>query len=168
VAVAVLAVLVAGGIGTYAWALGHWFVGVQDGAETQQVTVFRGLNVSILGLDLYRVDEVTDLFAADLRQDVRKRVQNGITADDAAEAERIVDTLRDELLPLCPEDEGTDSAGDQGTTATTAPTPPPTGETTIPPGTGGTTTPSAPSETSSATGRATKSSEPGVDCREER
>jgi protein phosphatase len=169
VAVAVLAVLVGGGIGTYVWALGHWFVGVQDGGETEQVTVFRGLNVSILGLDLYRVDEVTDLFVADLQHDVRKRVQNGITADDAAEAERIVDTLRDELLPLCPEDDGGVGKGPGGTTGgTTAPRPPTAEGTATPPADSGTATPSAPADTSSASGRATKSSEPGVDCREER
>src|SRR6185503_20162756 len=55
VAVAVLVVLVAGAVGTYIWALGHWFVGVDGNGDSEQVAIFRGLNVSIVGFDLYEV-----------------------------------------------------------------------------------------------------------------
>src|SRR3954454_9789327 len=53
VAVAALVVLVAGSVATYAWALGHWFVGVDSSGPAEEVAVFRGLNVSVIGFDLY-------------------------------------------------------------------------------------------------------------------
>ena len=105
VAVAVLVVLVAGAIGTYAWALQHWFVGV-DGqrATTSRSAVFRGLNVSIVGFDLYRARRGdTGLAVADLTPAARSRVRGGITADDAADADRILDALRDQRLPRLPQ-----------------------------------------------------------------
>ncbi len=40
----VLALVVGGGIGTYAWALQHWFVGVTGSGDEEKVGVFRGLN----------------------------------------------------------------------------------------------------------------------------
>src|SRR5688500_18431460 len=61
VAVVVLVVLVAGAIGTYAWALQHWFVGVAGTGSAEHVAVFRGLDVSIVGFDLYEVEDDTDL-----------------------------------------------------------------------------------------------------------
>ena len=66
VAVAALVVLVAGSVGTYAWALGHWFVGVDGKGDDEQVAVFRGLNVSVVGFDLYELDQDTGLALADL------------------------------------------------------------------------------------------------------
>jgi protein phosphatase len=101
VAVVVLALLVGGGIGTYAWALQHWFVGVSEAGDSEQVGVFRGVNTSILGLDLYRLDEETPLAVGDLNSVARSRVSRGIPADDAADADQIVDRLRDERLPPC-------------------------------------------------------------------
>ena len=93
--------LVAGGIATYSWALGHWFVGVHDNGDTQEVAIFRGLDASVLGLDLYRFDHPTDLAVADLYPAARTRVRGGITATDAADADRIIDNLREQRLPLC-------------------------------------------------------------------
>src|SRR4051795_10180974 len=84
VAVAVLVLLVAGGIATYSWALGHWFVGVHDTGETEEVAIFRGLDASVLGLDLYRFDHPTDLAVDDLNPAARTRVRNGIAASDTA------------------------------------------------------------------------------------
>src|SRR5688500_11197490 len=66
VAVAVLAVLVAGSVLTYNWALGHWFVGVDGSGDDEQVAVFRGLDVSVLGFDLSELDRSTDLPVTDL------------------------------------------------------------------------------------------------------
>jgi protein phosphatase len=48
-AVALLAVLVAGSVLTYNWALGHWFVAVEGAGEDGQVAVFRGLDFSVVG-----------------------------------------------------------------------------------------------------------------------
>ena len=46
----------AGAVGTYAWALGHWFVGVDGTGDDEQVAVFRGLDVSIVGFDFFELD----------------------------------------------------------------------------------------------------------------
>ncbi|MDT0274375.1 PP2C family protein-serine/threonine phosphatase [Blastococcus goldschmidtiae] len=137
-----LAVLAAAAIGTYVWALQHWFVGVDEEQGQEQVAVFRGLDVSLLGLDLFRVDQAAGLPVTDLTPAARNRVQGGITADDADHAERIVSALRDQRLQLCPtdEDEPTDGAGSTGTPESTTA-----------------------AGTSTAT---TSSSRPGVDCRE--
>ncbi|MGY2127817.1 PP2C family protein-serine/threonine phosphatase [Blastococcus sp. SYSU DS0617] len=147
-----LTVLAAGAIGTYVWALQHWFVGVDEEQGQEQVAVFRGLDVSLLGLDLFRVDQDADLPVTDLTPAARNRVQGGITADDADHAERIVSALRDQRLELCPteDDEPADAAPTDGE---------PTDEAGAP-GTPGRTTAAA---TSTA---ATSSSRPGVDCRE--
>ena len=117
VAGALLTVLVAGAIGVYLWALNHWFVGVTDVGEDEQVGVFRGLDASVLGLDLYRLDRGTDLAVSDLTPAARSRVLGSITADDAADAERILEALRDQRLPLCPEaDRSADGAAAEETT----------------------------------------------------
>jgi protein phosphatase len=158
VAVAVLVVLVAGAVGTYIWALGHWFVGVDGTGDAQQVAVFRGLNVSVVGFDLFELDRDTGLPVADLTSAARSRVRGGITATDAADADRILEALRAQRLPLCP---ATPSPSESTGTATTTPALPSAGApatTAAPPavGTSAATT-SAPTTDSS--------SEPGVTCR---
>jgi len=159
VAVIALVVLVAGAIGTYVWALGHWFVGVDGSGSTEQVAVFRGLNVSIVGFDFYEVDEDTGLPLADLTPAARNRVRGGITANDSSDAARILDALREQRLPVCPSSSPPSSSppatpsvpADPG--SATAPTLP-----TVP-----TTTSASRSSTST---RTSASREPGVDCRE--
>ncbi|RBY93625.1 protein phosphatase [Blastococcus sp. TF02-8] len=169
VAGALLTVLVAGAIGTYLWALTHWFVGVDGSGEQQEVAVFRGLDVSVLGLDLFRVDRGTDLPVADLQPAARNRVQGGITADDSADADRILDALRDQRLPLCRTLEREAAESDATAPAPTEPAPTgfpaPTQEPV--PGDPALTEPPAPEEpTTSSSARTTTSSEPGVNCRE--
>jgi len=157
VAVVGLAVLVAGAIGTYSWALGHWFVSVDGTGEDEQVAIFRGLDVSVVGFDLYELEEDTGMPLSDLTQAARNRVRNGITADDASDADRILDRLRDQRLPLCRTTPSTPSPSASATPA------PPTDEVapaTEPPAPDG----SSPSPTTST--RTTPSPEPGVDCRE--
>jgi protein phosphatase len=156
VAVAALVVLVAGAVGTYVWALGHWFVGVAGSGADEQVAVFRGLDVSIVGFDFYELDRDTGLALTDLTPAARTRVHGGITADDAADADRILAALRDQRLPPCRATGSTQpfpSASAPAPETTTAPLP-----TTPAPGDG------SPSPTTPA--RTTASSEPGVDCRE--
>jgi protein phosphatase len=153
VAVAVLVVLVAGAVGTYVWALGHWFVGVAGSGADEQVAVFRGLDVSIVGFDLYELDRDTGLALTDLTPAARTRVHGGITADDA---NRILAALRDQRLPPCRATGSTQpsppaSAPAPETTAAPLPTTPAPGD-------------GSPSPTTPA--RTTASSEPGVDCRE--
>jgi protein phosphatase len=174
VAVAVLVLLVAGAVGTYAWSLQHWFVGVDGTGDAEHVAVFRGLNVSIVGFDLFEVDQPTDLAVMDLTPAARSRVRGGITADDSADADRILSALRDQRLPPCPP--AGSKGGSEGTVTTTTPSRPTTGPTTTGPTTtrvpGTTTGPNPPpssrttSTTPTTSARTTTSSEPGVNCRE--
>ena len=167
VAVAVLVVLVAGAIGTYAWALQHWFVGVEGTGNDEHVAVFRGLDVSLVGFDLYEVEEPTDLAVGDLTPNARNRVRGGISADDAAHAARILAALRDQRLPVCPTGGAGKAGSDNG--ASSAPSSPaspstparPTGTDVAP-----TTTPERTLSSTTTPARTAASSEPGVDCRE--
>ncbi|WP_448626220.1 PP2C family protein-serine/threonine phosphatase [Geodermatophilus sp. URMC 64] len=138
-AVGLVVVLVAAGIGTYAWALQHWFVGVDGTGDDAHVAVFRGLHTSPFGVDLYRLDEATELLVTDLTPAARSRVRDGIEADDASDADRILSALREQRLPVCRTSTGKSS----------------------------TPTPSRPATSPTAT-RTTSSAEPGVDCREEK
>jgi serine/threonine protein phosphatase PrpC len=126
VAVLVLALVIGGGIGTYAWALQHWFVGVTDSADGEMVGVYRGVNTSIVGLDLYRLDEKTPLAVQDLNALARSRVERGITADDSADADRILDELRGLQLPLCPVSETPPADGGSTTPSRSEAPPEPT------------------------------------------
>jgi PPM family protein phosphatase len=166
IAVGLVVVLVAGGIGTYAWALKHWFVGVDGTGQDAHVAVFRGLHTSPFGIDLFKLDQSTDLAVGDLYPDYRSRVRDGIEADDADDADRILATLRDHRLPACRTTNGKTEA-----TPTTAAGPSdslPSG--TLPTDTGasvsGVPLPPTTSETASTTTR-TSSAEPGVNCRED-
>ena len=76
----------------YAWALGHWFVGVDGTGDDEQVAVFRGLDVSVVGFDLFEVDRGHRPRASPTSTPAaRSRVRGGITADDADDADRILD-----------------------------------------------------------------------------
>jgi serine/threonine protein phosphatase PrpC len=160
-----LVVLVAGAIGTYVWALQHWFVGVDDEQGQEQVAVFRGLDVSLLGLDLFQLERDAELPVTDLTPAARNRVQGGITADDADHAARIVAALRDQRLEPCAAAGDEEPAGSTAPTQTPAPAAPSTPAAPGAPSTPTTSTPetAAGTSTSAAT---TSSSRPGVDCRE--
>ncbi|SOD95636.1 PP2C family protein-serine/threonine phosphatase [Blastococcus haudaquaticus] len=164
VAVAVLVVLVAGAVGTYVWALGHWFVGVDAGGDEDQVAVFRGLDVSIAGFDFFELDRDSGMALTDLTPAARSRVRGGITADGAADADRILDALRDQRLPVC------SSTGSTQPSPSQAPTPTPTPDPTAAPvPTDSVPTEPVPGEVSASPttpARTTASSEPGVTCRE--
>jgi serine/threonine protein phosphatase PrpC len=176
VAVAVLAVLVAGAIGTYAWALQHWFVGVDGSGSEEHVAVFRGLNASIVGFDLFEVEESTDLAVNDLTPAAQSRVRGGIAADDSADVARILDALRDQRLPLCRSGAGKadDGASPSSSASRTAPSSATGSTPAAPSGTSAGPTTSAPDRTLGSatttsvtpTARTTASSEPGVNCRE--
>ncbi len=158
VAGAVLGVLVAGAVGTYIWALGHWFVGVDGTGDAEQVAVFRGLNVSVIGFDFFEVDDETGLSVADLTPAARSRVRGGITADNAQDADRILAALRDQRLPLCRTAATTPSTGAGATTSAPAfPSDPAAAPATT----------AAPTDTSASTsaGTTASSSEPEVNCR---
>ncbi|WP_138759853.1 PP2C family protein-serine/threonine phosphatase, partial [Modestobacter altitudinis] len=101
VSLAALVVLAAAAIGGYLFVMGHWFVGVAETADGNEVAVFQGLDASIVGVDLFRLDEATGLATTDLTQAARSRVTGGIDASDRDDAQRILDNLRDQRLPPC-------------------------------------------------------------------
>jgi protein phosphatase len=161
VAVAVIVVLVAGAVGTYIWALGHWFVGVNGAGTSEQVAIFRGLNVSVVGFEFFELDQDTGLAVTDLTPAARSRVRGGITANNAQDADRILGALRAQRLPLCPTTPTTPSSGTG--TATTSPSVPSDAA-----GAAGTTDTPPPLGTSASTTSArttTSSSDPGENCR---
>ncbi|WP_448614888.1 protein phosphatase 2C domain-containing protein [Modestobacter sp. URMC 112] len=162
IALATLLVLGAVAIGGYVFVMRHWFVGVHDTADGQAVAVFQGLDTSVVGLDLYRLDSATDLASDDLTQAARSRVRAGITAGDRADAERILSNLRDQQLPVCRTSGTAARTGSgQDTTPSASPTLP------TPAANSPESTPSFPSASPSTSATPSRTGEPGVDCRED-
>ena len=168
-ALATVVLLGAAAVGAYLWVLSNWFVGVQDTSDGERVTVFRGLDTSLLGMDLNRVADVTDLPVADLTPAGASKVQRGIDANDGEHAERIVSMLWDERLEPCPTEEDLEPAPALPTAS------PPASPSAVPDASAATTsaaptsaapTTSAPSTSAPTSQRATATLEPGVDCRE--
>jgi protein phosphatase len=93
--------LVGAGIATWLWVLTHWFVSVAAADGADHVAVYRGFNADLLGLDLYRVDDVTDIPLDDLTSYDQNSVRQGIEAGDAGDAQRIVDDLQAAAVPEC-------------------------------------------------------------------
>jgi hypothetical protein len=172
-----LLLALAAAAGAYAWVLSNWFVGVEDTPTGERVTVFRGIDTALLGVDLNRVAGVTDLAVDDLTQANASKVRRGIEATDGDHADRIIAMLRDQRLPVCPiEDDSEQPVSSSPVPAPDGGIPPVPGELTppapdggIPPAPGELTPPTVPAEpTSEATAaeRSTPAPEPGVDCRE--
>ncbi|SDG86240.1 PP2C family protein-serine/threonine phosphatase [Klenkia brasiliensis] len=164
-ALAAVVVLGAAAVGFYAFVGNHWFVRSVDGGD---VGVYRGINASLVGLDLYRLDTPTDLALTDLTQAARSRVESGIEASDRGDADRILSNLLEQRLPECRTVGATPSGsassspttGAPGTTAPTTTAPP-----SDPAATAAPPTTTAPTTTTS-TSTSTRTQEPGVDCRE--
>jgi PPM family protein phosphatase len=154
VTVLTVAVIVAACIIGYSWTQSQFFVGV-DG---DQVAVFRGVDSSFGPLKFYGVQTHTDLLTADLTQSARAQVSSGITASSRGDADKIVQRLRAEQLPICrPAPSG------PGATPSASPTPTPTVTPTV---SAPVTTSSSPAPTISITPTPTPSQRPGVDCRQ--
>jgi serine/threonine protein phosphatase PrpC len=93
--IVVLAAIVgAAFVGARAYAFSQWYVGTQDG----RVTLFQGMPVAILGYELHRAVEVTDL-SATRAMELRpwRQLDQGITAESEEEARSIIDTIRRDL-----------------------------------------------------------------------
>ena len=90
---AVVLLVVLGVIGTFLYIRTQYYVGVADGSPST-VAVYRGVTGSILGIDLSRVAQRSDLPVADLPDYQQPRVTSGIQASSEADAQRIVTTLR--------------------------------------------------------------------------
>lgn len=90
----VAAVLVAALMGARAYVFSQWYVGVEGG----RVALFQGMPVEILGYELHRTVEVTDLSATEA-MDLRpwSQLDEGITAESEEEARGIIGTIRRDL-----------------------------------------------------------------------
>jgi len=89
--VVVAAVVIAGLMGARAYVFSQWYVGVEDG----RVALFQGMPAEILGYELHRTVDVTDLSATQA-MDLRpwQELDEGITAESEEEARGIIDTIR--------------------------------------------------------------------------
>jgi protein phosphatase len=131
---ALLVVVVGGGYGLWTWTQAQYFVG----AEGDQVAVYRGVNSSVGPVHLFSVVDTNPMKLDDLVQVARRQVQDGIPADNRAQAEQIIARLNMQQKPLCP-------------TPTPSPTPSPTKPATKPtPGRTPSPTPATPTAPSSA------------------
>jgi protein phosphatase len=139
--VAVLAVLVAGGLAAWQWVQNQYFVGSSSGA----VAIFRGLPESVGPLHLAWVESVAaDVQVRDLPVYVQDKVSKGITADSRPDAQHILATLRQQATDCRAAAEANPSSSASPTTPGVTPSPTtrtPTGTRT--PATGPTAAPSA-------------------------
>ena len=135
--VGVLVVIALGILGSFLYIRTQFFVGVADGAPST-VGVFRGVNGSVLGVDLSSLDNRSDVPISALPDFERSRVQSGVDAKSRDDARRIVNQLRAEACAqaiaaaqptLQPTPSPSPSASKSATPsarATPSPTPPPT------------------------------------------
>jgi len=125
-----LAVLVVAAlIGSFFWVRSQYYVG----ADAGRVVVFRGVDGSVLGLQLSTVQEgscepglngCAPLLVEDLVPSARNQVAAGIQANTLDGAREVITRLAGQMLPPCP------------TAETTPQTPPPTSPQILPPSTG--------------------------------
>jgi protein phosphatase len=107
-----LVVLVAAVLtGGYVWTQHQYYVS----ADGPQVAIFKGVQMDIPGLDLSSTYEVDDLKVEELPPFNQQQVEDGIVADDLADARRIVDSLTDEAANAAAKDTPTDKPSAQPT-----------------------------------------------------
>jgi protein phosphatase len=97
--VAVLAVLVAGGLLGRMLVMQEYYVS----ADAGQVVIFQGVPGEVLGVPLHSVAERTDIALDDLPETERSQVRDGIPTENGLVGARgLVDRLRDRMLEPCP------------------------------------------------------------------
>jgi serine/threonine protein phosphatase PrpC len=141
-----LAIVVSAGYLVYQ---GQYYVGVD---EDDNVAVFKGFEGELFGMPMSTVEASSNRPVADLTADARRKVNDGIAADDRDDAFRImkeVTTGTSNVLEPCPEQSSSPTPDSQGS---------PTDE--------GSGSAGSPSETTSPTnGNTGPTPQPGVDCR---
>ena len=85
----VLGLLWVAGAGAWSWTQRQYYVGEYDG----MVTIYRGVNADLPGIDLSSPYEVTDLEMAELSEYDRGQVEDGLGAGDLDSARSVVDNL---------------------------------------------------------------------------
>ncbi len=89
-----VAILVVAFVGLRVYLDTQWYVGESGG----RVTVFRGIPAGVAGFELHHVVVQTTISAADAEELALYRdLRDGITANDRADADAIVDQIRDDL-----------------------------------------------------------------------
>ncbi len=96
---AVLAVLVGGGVLARTWVLQQFYVGAADG----RVAIFQGVRGTVLGLPLQQVVERSDIALTDLPEATRGSVEDGLLVAEGGlpGARTRVAMLRDSMLVPC-------------------------------------------------------------------
>jgi protein phosphatase len=77
------------GAGAWTWSQHQYYVGEQDGV----VTIFRGVQADVPGIDLSHPYETTNIKVTQLDQFTARTVQSGIGVGSLSEAERTVQHL---------------------------------------------------------------------------
>jgi len=88
--IAIVAVIAAGVFAGYAWTQSRYFVGADD----DSVVIYRGIQQDIGPISLSTPFEDTDILLADLPAYQRQSVEQTISARSLADAQAIVDNLR--------------------------------------------------------------------------
>lgn len=90
-----LVIVLGGWIALTSYISNSWYVGVHDG----NVTVFKGVPEGILGFASGDVVDRTSIPVSLLPATTRTQLEEGIPADNRADAERIVENLREQSIP---------------------------------------------------------------------
>jgi protein phosphatase len=126
VAVVIAAALIVAGLatlGTWLYLRGQYYVGA--GAASGTVAVYRGVQGSVLGIDLSSLQTTTDVPLSQLPQDDMDRVNNGISASSLSSAAGIVTTLRQDACAQLKAQQGAAHAGTRKHRAHRRPAPAP-------------------------------------------
>lgn len=95
-----VAVIVVALVGLRFYLDSQWYVGVHNG----KVAVFRGIPVEVAGFELHEPVVFTTLSAEDAQAlALYEDLEEGITAEDRADADAIVEQIRVDLSLLVPE-----------------------------------------------------------------
>jgi protein phosphatase len=92
----VVAVVVAGALYAYRWTQDQYYVAASDG----KVTIFRGVQADLPLVTLTHIDEVTDIELDTLPAFRAEQVRGGLEASSRANAEQIVENLRELSTPV--------------------------------------------------------------------
>ncbi|MEX0429275.1 PP2C family serine/threonine-protein phosphatase, partial [Nocardioides sp. DS6] len=102
---AVVGVLWVAAAAGWSWTQTQWFVGEKDG----KVAIYRGVHTTLLGLDLYKPYQTSDLDLDELADVYQQEVQDGLHQDSLAAA-------RDKVRDLQADAVGADTGAATGTT----------------------------------------------------
>jgi serine/threonine protein phosphatase PrpC len=129
--------VVAGLVGSFLWVRSQFYVGASNG----EVVVYRGVDGSVLGLQLSSVQEgscepglngCSPLLIVDLVPAARNQVVAGIQAGTLDDARGVIARLAGEMLPLCPTTDTSPTTSAAPTAAATPSGTTPSGSGTLP------------------------------------